>query len=57
MQYKEIPAWKCNKCGAVLITSRGIERHKLKCKYAVIPIPGQISMEEMGGGLRKCKTK
>lgn len=39
-QFKEIFAWKCFKCGRVLTTPEGAERHAQKCKYAVPVMEG-----------------
>ena len=45
-QYKEIYAWKCIKCGRVLLTEQGIKRHKETCKYIPPVLDGQINMDD-----------
>ena len=45
-QCKEIHAWKCIKCGRVLLTERGIKRHKETCKYIPPVLDGQINMDD-----------
>lgn len=45
-QFKLIEAWQCKECGRVLRTSKGLARHKLKCKYAEHIIEGQVRLDE-----------
>ena len=50
-QYKTITAWKCMACGRTLITQKGIERHKEKCKYIIPELDGQLKLTDDGGGI------
>ena len=46
-QYKDIHAWKCIKCGRVLLTERGIKQHEETCKYIPPVLDGQINMDDV----------
>ena len=48
-QYKTITAWKCMACGRTLITQKGIERHKEKCKFIIPELDGQLKLTDDGG--------
>ncbi len=48
-QYKIITTWKCLACGRTLITQKGIERHKEKCKCIIPELDGQLKLTDDGG--------
>ncbi len=43
-QFHEITAYQCIKCGAILLTQNGMERHGEHCKYIEEQIEGQIDI-------------
>lgn len=45
MQYYEVSAWKCIKCGRVLQTEKEKKRHIETCKYIPLVLDGQIELE------------
>lgn len=53
MQYNEVSAWKCIKCGLVLQTEKGKKRHIETCKYIPPVLDGQIELEYLKAGSNK----
>ena len=50
MQYREIIAWRCQRCGWLLTTDKGRKSHATKCRYAVPVLPGQLTLADMEKG-------
>lgn len=47
MQFMSTSVWRCLACGRVLLTEKGIERHKEHCRYKIPIIEGQINIYDI----------
>lgn len=50
MQFMSTSAWRRLACGRVLLTEKGIERHKEHCRYKIPVIEGQVSVYDIKSG-------
>ena len=41
--YREVIVYRCEHCGRILTTQKGMESHKKTCKKKEKPIDGQMS--------------
>lgn len=43
---ESITAYKCNKCGAVLKTKKGVKHHLEHCKFIPCILDGQLDIDD-----------